>query len=136
MEKFVKCGETCCTASLDGTESAIIFSSCYKCFTVQNDTSDDIYISIKPGIAANDDGVRCIRSGASSALYHMRNDVNAIYIIGSGNVQIVASDTPGNFFKPAPAANGRGEIINGYIIIDGEFAQMIIGEIETIETEE
>lgn len=38
----------------------------------------------------------------------MRNDVKAVYILGSGNVQIVASDTPGNFFKSAPAQSGGG----------------------------
>lgn len=111
MKKIVSSGENCCTAQLDGTECAVEFSSNYKCFTVQNDTSDDVFVSIKPDIIAGNDGVRRIRSGAASALYHMRNDVNTVYILGTGIVQIVASDEPDNFFKYAPAA-GSGGVTN------------------------
>ncbi|MDY2863170.1 MAG: hypothetical protein SOT68_03125, partial [Oscillospiraceae bacterium] len=104
MEKIVSSGEQDCTVELDGTECAVVFSSNYKCFTVQNETADDIYISVSPNISAGKDGVRRIGAGASGAIAHGAK--NTLYILGSGSVQVTASDSPGNFFKPAPAAGG------------------------------
>ena len=104
MEKIVSSGEQDCTVELDGTECAVVFSSNYKCFTVQNETADDIYISVSPNISAGKDGVRRIGTGASGAIAHGAK--NTLYILGSGSVQVTASDSPGNFFKPAPAQSG------------------------------
>ena len=104
MEKIVASGEQDCTVELDGTECAVVFSSNYKCFTVQNETADDIYISVSPNISAGKDGVRRIGAGASGAIAHGAK--KTLYILGSGSVQVTASDSPGNFFKPAPAAGG------------------------------
>ena len=104
MEKIVTSGEQDCTVELDGTECAVVFSSNYKCFTVQNETADDIYISVSPNISAGKDGVRRIGTGASGAIAHGAK--STLYILGSGSVQVTASDSPGNFFKPAPAAGG------------------------------
>lgn len=109
MKKIVTSGEQDCTVQIDGTECAVVFSSNYRCFTVQNDTAGDIYISISPNITAGKDGVRRVASGASSSLAHGRNNIDTLYILGTGRVQVTASDSPGNFFKPAPAAGG-GEI--------------------------
>lgn len=111
MKKIVSSGEQDCTVNLDGTECAVVFSSNYKCFTVQNDTAEDIYISISPNIAAGNDGVRRVISGASSSLAHGRNNVDTLYILGIGSVQVTASDSPGNFFKSAPAQSGG---VDGY----------------------
>mgnify|MGYP004527878759 CR=1 FL=1 len=111
MEKIVSSGEQDCTVELDGTECAVVFSSNYKCFTVQNETADDIYISVSPNISAGKDGVRRIGTGASGAIAHGAK--NTLYILGSGSVQVTASDSPGNFFKPAPAAGG-GEAVDAY----------------------
>lgn len=111
MEKIVSSGEQDCTVELDGTECAVVFSSNYKCFTVQNETADDIYISVSPNISAGKDGVRRIGAGASGAIAHGAK--NTLYILGSGSVQVTASDSPGNFFKPAPAAGGGGTV-DGY----------------------
>ncbi len=111
MEKIVSSGEQDCTVELDGTECAVVFSSNYRCFTVQNETADDIYISVSPNISAGKDGVRRIGAGASGAIAH--GTKNTLYILGSGSVQVTASDSPGNFFKPAPAAGG-GEAVDAY----------------------
>ena len=111
MEKIVSSGEQDCTVELDGTVCAVVFSSNYKCFTVQNETADDIYISVSPNISAGKDGVRRIGTGASGAIAHGAK--NTLYILGSGSVQVTASDSPGNFFKPAPAAGG-GEAVDAY----------------------
>lgn len=111
MEKIVSSGEQDCTVELDGTECAVVFSSNYKCFTVQNETADDIYISVSPNISAGKDGVRRIGTGASGAIAHGAK--STLYILGSGSVQVTASDSPGNFFKPAPAAGG-GEAVDAY----------------------
>ena len=111
MEKIVTSGEQDCTVELDGTECAVVFSSNYRCFTVQNETADDIYISVSPNISAGKDGVRRIGAGASGAIAH--GTKNTLYILGSGSVQVTASDSPGNFFKPAPAAGG-GEAVDAY----------------------
>ena len=108
MEKIVTSGEQDCTVELDGTECAVVFSSNYKCFTVQNETADDIYISVSPNISAGKDGVRRIGTGASGAIAHGAK--STLYILGSGSVQVTASDSPGNFFKPAPAAGGGGTV--------------------------
>ena len=109
MEKIVSSGEQDCTVELDGTECAVVFSSNYRCFTVQNETADDIYISVSPNISAGKDGVRRIGKGASGAIAHGAK--STLYILGSGSVQVTASDSPGNFFKPAPAAGGG---VDGY----------------------
>ena len=111
MEKIVSSGEQDCTVELDGTVCAVVFSSNYKCFTVQNETADDIYISVSPNISAGKDGVRRIGTGASGAIAHGAK--STLYILGSGSVQVTASDSPGNFFKPAPAAGG-GEAVDAY----------------------
>ena len=111
MEKIVSSGELDCTVELDGTECAVVFSSNYKCFTVQNETADDIYISVSPNISAGKDGVRRIGTGASGAIAHGAK--STLYILGFGSVQVTASDSPGNFFKPAPAAGG-GEAVDAY----------------------
>ena len=111
MEKIVASGEQDCTVELDGTECAVVFSSNYKCFTVQNETADDIYISVSPNISAGKDGVKRIGAGASGAIAHGAK--NTLYILGSGSVQVTASDSPGNFFKPAPAQSG-GEAVDAY----------------------
>lgn len=108
MEKIVTSGEQDCTVQLNGTECAVVFDSCYKCFTVQNDTADDIYISINPDIAAGKDGVRRVISGAASSLDHRRDGVDTLYILGTGTVRVVASAEPGNFFKAAPAISSGG----------------------------
>ena len=108
MKQIVTSGEQDCTVQLDGTECAVVFSSNYRCFTVQNDTAGDIYISISPNITAGKDGVRRVASGASSSLAHGRNNADTLYILGTGSVQVAASDSPGNFFKSAPAQSGGG----------------------------
>ena len=142
MEKIVSSGEQDCTVELDGTECAVVFSSNYKCFTVQNETADDIYISVSPNISAGKDGVRRIGTGASGAIAHGAK--STLYILGSGSVQVTASDSPGNFFKPAPAAGG-GEAVDAYTKSesDAKYAQktdvipykmgMDIGTCETSE---
>ena len=89
MEKIVTSGEQDCTVELDGTECAVVFSSNYKCFTVQNETADDIYISVSPNISAGKDGVRRIGAGASGAIAHGAK--NTLYILGSGSVQVTAA---------------------------------------------
>ncbi len=111
MEKIVTSGEQDCTVQLDGTECAVVFDTTYECFTVQNDTADDIYISVSPNISAGKDGVRRIGSGASGAVAHGAK--STLYILGSGSVQVAASYSPGNFFKPAPAQSG-GEAVDAY----------------------
>ena len=128
MKKVVSNGEQDCSVQLDGTECAVVFSSNYKCFTVQNDTADDIFVSINPGIIAGNDGVRRVKPGACSALAHMRNNVDTVYILGTGSVSIVASDEPGNFFKSAPVSSGGGE--NIFLSVCNN---IIVGEKEEIE---
>ena len=111
MEKIVTSGEQDCTVQLDGTECAVVFDTTYECFTVQNDTADDIYISVSPNISAGKDGVRRIGSGASGAVAHGAK--STLYILGSGSIQVAASSSTGNFFKPAPAQSG-GEAVDAY----------------------
>lgn len=113
MKQIVTSGEQDCTVQLDGTECAVVFSSNYRCFTVLNDTAGDIYISISPNITAGKDGVRRVASGASSSLAHGRNNIDTLYILGTGSVQVTASDSPGNFFKSAPVQSGGGTV-DGY----------------------
>lgn len=108
MKQIVTSGEQDCTVQLNGTECAVVFSSNYRCFTVLNDTAGDIYISISPNITAGKDGVRRVASGASSSLAHGRNNIDTLYILGTGSVQVTASDSPGNFFKSAPVQSGGG----------------------------
>lgn len=108
MEKIVKSGLRDCTVTLDGTECAVKFDSCYRAFSVRNDSAADVYISKTSGIIPDNDGVMCVKAGGSAVFAHMDINADTVYLLGDGKVQIHAQNDTNCRFKLAPAANGGG----------------------------
>ena len=99
MEKIVTSGMRDCTVNLDGSECAVKFGSPYRVFSVQNNSDNDVIVSIYEGKTAEDDGVRIIKPGDSSMLAHMKADKDTVYVTGSGSVAIAAGNEAVNPFS-------------------------------------
>lgn len=111
MDKIVSKNEMNCTVILDGSECKVKFDRGFRAFAIENNSSGDVYVSIKPGVTAGDDGVRRIKSGCSSVFALRINEkTDAIYLTGTGSVQIHAQNDNINPFRNAPVSDGGGEV--------------------------
>ena len=119
MEKIVKNGLRDCTVILDGSECAVKFDSCFRAFAVRNDGAADIYISKTSGIVPDDDGVMCIKSGASAVFAHMDIYADTVYLLGNGRVQLHAQNDSANPFNFAPAFDGGVQASGNPVTLDG-----------------
>lgn len=136
MVKVVENGERICTVALDGSESSVVFQNDYKYFAVKNESDADAYVSLNRDIVEGADGVMTISSKGSALFAHMKPRVNMFFVKGTGTIQVFASNSPVNPFKSAPVASGGGgatDVIVGTMGLCGEFAETIIGKIETEE---
>lgn len=106
MEKIVKAGLRDCTVNLDGSECAVRFDSCFRVFAVRNDSAGDVFISKTAGIVPDDDGVMCVKSGASAVYAHMDIYADTVYLLGNGKVQLHAQNDTANPFEVAPEIGG------------------------------
>ena len=114
MEKIVTSGDRDCTVVLDGTECSVKFDSCYRAYSVQNNSTSDVFVSIHQGANAGDDGVVRIKAGCSAVFAHMRLDVDTVYFNGTGEIQVHGQNDTNNSFHNAPVANGGGETVDAY----------------------
>ena len=114
MEKIVTSGDRDCTVVLDGTECSAKFDSCYRAYSVQNNSTSDVFVSIHQGANAGDDGVMRIKAGCSAVFAHMRLDVDTVYFNGTGEIQVHGQNDTNNSFHNAPVANGGGETVDAY----------------------
>lgn len=120
MEKIVSNGDRDCTVILDGTECSVKFDRCFRAFSVQNNSTSDVFVSIHQGANAGDDGVMRIKSGASACYPHMRTDVDTVYLNGTGEIQVHGQNTDNNSFRNAPVYSGGGVTENSNpVIMDG-----------------
>ena len=114
MEKIVSNGNRDCTVILDGTECSVKFDHCFRAFSVQNNSTSDVFVSIHQGANAGDDGVMRIKSGASACYPHMRTDIDTVYLNGTGEIQVHGQNTDNNSFRNAPVSSGGGGTVDGY----------------------
>ena len=114
MVKVVENNERICTVNLDGSECSIVFQSHYKYFTVKNESDSKVYISLKRDIVPEADGVMTVNSKESATITNMQPNVNMFFAIGSGKIQVFASNSDNfiNPFKLAPVAGSGGGLNN------------------------
>lgn len=98
MEKIVTAGMKDCSIDLDGTECVVKFSAPYKVFNLQNNSDNDVIISIYSGKTKTDDGVRIVPAG-ESRIYAVMHNVDTVYITGEGNIELAAQNEVVNPFK-------------------------------------
>lgn len=108
MEKIVKSGLRDCTVTLDDSECAVKFDSCFRAFSVRNDGAADVYISKSSGIVPDEDGVMCVKPSSSAVFAHMDIYTDTVYLLGTGKVQLHAQNDTNNPFKLAPVQSGGG----------------------------
>ena len=91
------------TISLAGSEAKAEFSGANA--WMRNDGADVIYAAAKPGITAGADGVVAIPAGQSAPVYGANG---AVWLLGTGSVQLIGSDYSTNPFKTSAQAGGSG----------------------------
>ena len=91
------------TITLAGSEERAEFSGSNA--WLRNDGADVIYAAATPGITAGADGVVAIPAGQSAPVYGANG---AVWLTGTGSVQLIGSDYPTNPFKTSAQAGGSG----------------------------
>lgn len=101
------------TITLNGEETKIVFENeSFKCFWIQNTGKEVVYASCDPNIAPKADGVIAVMSGASASVFPSEfAERNTLYLLGSGEVQIVGCDSFTCPFK-IPAYGGNSDEIS------------------------
>ena len=93
------------TITLTGSEQAVQFDRSYPYFWVQNLGGSDVLISMDSGIIDGADGVITVPAGGSCGTMH-GYPADKLYLLGSGQVQIMGT---GSAFNPFKAARKGGE---------------------------
>lgn len=91
------------TIALSGAETAVYISG-QNC-DIRNDGTDTIYASAMPGVTTGADGVLSIPAGGAAKLL---DTGGAVYLLGSGSVQLCGNDYAEQVFKSAASASGGG----------------------------
>lgn len=91
------------TIALSGAETAVYISG-QNC-DIRNDGTDTIYASAMPGVTAGADGVLSIPAGGAAKLL---DTGGAVYLLGTGSVQLCGNDYAESVFKSAASASGGG----------------------------
>lgn len=96
------------TINLTDTELAVTYAiDNYPYVWLRNDSTAVVYASPKGNIAAGSDGVVSIPVGQSACVYCI-GDV--IYLLGTGSVMLVASNTPECPFKVSTSVGSSGGV--------------------------
>lgn len=114
MEKIVANGDRDCTIVLGGTECSVKFDRCFLAYSVQNNSTSDVFVSIHQGANAGDDGVVRIKAGSSGVYAHMRTEVKTVYFNGTGEIQVHGQNDTNNSFRNAPVSGGGGTTVDSY----------------------
>lgn len=91
------------TIALTGAETAVYISG-QNC-DIRNDGTDIVYASTLPGVTAGADGVLSIPAGGAAKLL---DTGGAVYLLGTGSVQLCGNDYSEQVFKVAASASGGG----------------------------
>lgn len=115
MQKIVENGDRTTTVTLDGGECEVIFSQRYNVFAVSADS--DITVALKSGKAAGDDGTMVCKAGESIMYPHMAQ-LDRVYLTGSGEVRVFASNVAVNPFK----VQAKGGVTIDILMPPGRYA--------------
>lgn len=99
------------TVNLYGGEIAVKLAG--RHCSIRNDGSSTLYASAKSGITADADGVISVPAGQAAVLLDSEGNV---FLYGTGKAQLISSDYPGNFFKPAAGGSISGGAGTAYTI--------------------
>ncbi len=104
--KIVSNGANTATVNLNGSECKVTFSSRYNVFTVESE--NDVLVALESGKSAGDDGTLLCKGGGSLTYDHMKM-LDTVYLTGTGQVQVVASNNAAVcHFKKASKGGGYG----------------------------
>ena len=92
------------TITLTGAEIRADYSGGTNAW-LRNDGTATVYASTAPGVTANADGVVSIPAGQAAAIY---GACGAVYLLGTGSVQLVGSDYTACPFKTSAQGGGSG----------------------------
>lgn len=94
------------TINLDGTEQAVKFVGKHTHFHVHS-LGGEVLVSLAPNVERGADGVLIVQGGGAGYV-HIDMPTDTVYLVGSGEVQVVGS---GNAFSPFKSgAEGGGEL--------------------------
>ena len=92
------------TITLTGAEIRADYSGGTNAW-LRNDGTTAVYASTAPGVTAGADGVVSIPAGQAAAIY---GACGAVYLLGTGSVQLVGSDYTACPFKTSAQSGGSG----------------------------
>ena len=92
------------TIALSGAEIRVNYSGGTNAW-LRNDGTATVYASTAPGVTACADGVVSIPAGQAAAIY---GACGAVYLLGTGSVQLVGSDYTACPFKTSAQSGGSG----------------------------
>ena len=92
------------TIALSGAEIRVDYSGGTNAW-LRNDGTATVYASTAPGVTAGADGVVSIPAGQAAAIY---GACGAVYLLGTGSVQLVGSDYTACPFKTSAQSGGSG----------------------------
>ena len=92
------------TIALSGAEIRADYSGGTNAW-LRNDGTATVYASAAPGVTAGADGVVSIPAGQAAAIY---GACGAVYLLGTGSVQLVGSDYTACPFKTSAQGGGSG----------------------------
>ncbi len=102
------------TITLTGEETAVKFDKQYPYFWVQNLGKSDVYMSVKPGIVPDSDGVKLVPAGGGKSSGEV-HPVNTLYLLGSGKVEVSPQfNAFCPFFKPAGKGGDSDLLLSGF----------------------
>ena len=94
------------TITLTGAEIRADYSGGTNAW-LRNDGTATVYASTAPGVTAGADGVVSIPAGQAAAIY---GACGAVYLLGTGSVQLVGSDYTACPFKTSTSSGGSGGV--------------------------
>ena len=121
------------TITLGGTEQEVIISG-QNC-DIRNDGAEIVYASAKPNVTAGKDGVLAIPVGQAAKLLDTRG---AVYLLGTGIVQLCGNDYSDLVFKSAPAGGGSGgtqdDVARNMASANAASISALRGDVEDVQT--
>ena len=94
------------TIALSGAEIRVNYSGGTNAW-LRNDGTATVYASTAPNVTAGADGVVSIPAGQAAAIY---GACGAVYLLGTGSVQLVGSDYTACPFKTSTSSGGSGGV--------------------------
>ena len=98
------------TINLTGTEQAVKFAGKHTHFHVHS-LGGEVLVSLAPNIERGKDGVLIVQGGGAGYV-HIDMPTDTVYLVGSGEVQVVGSGNAFSPFKSATEGGGNDSIIS------------------------